>query len=76
MAWKKLANDVGRIPSYPLILAFLMGTGAQIFTVVYTFLISMMFGLVNPYYKYIKLINLLIVTIGSGFMNGYVNARC
>lgn len=76
VSWKRLANDVGRTPSYPLVLAFLMGTGAQVFVIVYTFLISMMFGLVNPLYKYIKLINLVVTIFVSGFVNGYVNARC
>jgi len=76
VTWKRLANDVGRVPAYPLALAFLMGTGSQIGVVVYSFLVSMMFGLLNPYYKYMKLVTLAGCVLGSGFVNGYVNARC
>jgi len=73
--WKKLVGDVGRIPRYPFVLAFFMGTGVQIFTVLYTFLISMSVGLAITWMRWIWFFSLILALFGSSFFNGYVTAR-
>ena len=47
VAWKKLSGDVMRVPAYPLLLSFFIGTGVHIFIITYVFLITMTCGFYN-----------------------------
>jgi transmembrane 9 superfamily protein 2/4 len=73
--WKKLVGDVGRVPRYPFVLAFLMGTGVQIFTILYTFLVSMSIGLAVPSVRWIWIFSIILAFFGASYFNGYVTAR-
>jgi transmembrane 9 superfamily protein 2/4 len=58
-----------------MILCFFMGTGTQIFTVLYVFLFSMCLGLVNQWLRWSWVISLFIIIAMSGWFNGFVTAR-
>ena len=52
-----------------------MGTGVQIFTVLYTFLVSISIGLAFTWLRWIWIFSLLLALFGASFFNGYVTAR-
>ena len=75
VAWKKLKGDVHRNPKYPIILAFLLGTGTQVGVMTYFYLFTMALGLLHPYLKWTWIGSILLITIGAGYLNGYITAR-
>ena len=75
MAWKQLSGDVMRTPKYPIVLAFVLGTGLQVFFILYFFLLAITVGLISVYLRVIWLFAFLLIVSGSSWINGYVTAR-
>lgn len=76
VAWKKLQGDVMRVPKYPMILSFLMGTGVQIFLTVYIYLAMMTIGLINIFLRVAWIFGASMILAGAGYFNGFVTALC
>lgn len=73
--WKKLSGDVMRPPVHPNVMAFFLGTGCQVFLILYLYLFSLTFGLISVYFRVIWLITFAMAVSGSSWINGYVTAR-
>jgi transmembrane 9 superfamily member 2/4 len=67
---------VVRVPAYPMLLSFLMGTGTQVWIIAYTFLTSASAGFFTPYQRYMWIIALFVIIAVAGWFNGYVTGRC
>ena len=65
---------MNRVPRYPVLLSFLLGTGSQIYVIFYVFLFSMVLGMFNWYLRYTWVINFFMVIAGSGWINGFVTS--
>ena len=65
-----------RVPRYPVALAFLLGTGSQIYIIFYMFLASMTIGLINLYFRYTWVATFFVLIGGSGWVNGYITSIC
>lgn len=76
VAWKKLSGDVMRVPKYPMILSFLMGTGVHIFMLTYIFLLSMTVGFFNVFLRATWVFSFFLILGGGGWFNGFVTAFC
>jgi len=74
-AWKKLQGDVFRPPKYPAILACFIGTGVQIFFMVYVTLFALLVGVISPFMRSGCMITLFISYSGSGYLGGMLTAR-
>jgi transmembrane 9 superfamily member 2/4 len=64
-----------RIPRSPTIMAFVLGTGAQILVMLVVFLLSMSFGLIHESIRVAWFASAVIITAGAGWFNGYVTSR-
>jgi len=76
VAWKKLSGDVQRVPKYPMILSFLVGTGVHIFVLVYVFLLSMTIGFFNIFLRATWVFSFFLILAGGGWFNGFCTALC
>lgn len=74
-AWKKLQGDVFRPPKYPAILACVIGTGMQIFAMVYVTLFAILIGAISPFMRTGCMVTLFITYSGSGYVGGMLTAR-
>ena len=74
--WKLVHGDVFRPPqSWPLVLAVLVGTGAQIGAAFSGTMICSILKLVNPIKKGQTLTAILLLYVLSGSVSGYISAR-
>jgi hypothetical protein len=64
-----------RPPVYPNFLAFMLGTGCQVFLILYLYLFSLAFGMVSVYFRVFWLVTIAMAAAGSSWINGFVTAR-
>lgn len=74
--WKLVHGDVFRPPqNQPMLLAIVVGTGAQIGTAFFATMLTAIVGLVNPIKKGQTLTAILVLYVMSGSVSGYIAAR-
>jgi len=74
--WKLIHGDVFRPPTNcPMLLAVLVGTGAQLVVAVLCTLLLGLTNLLNPMQKGQALSNIVILYVFTGSVSGYVSAR-
>ena len=74
--WKLVHGDVFRPPTYrPMLLAVLVGTGAQIGMAIFTTMVIAVLKIVNPIRKGQTLTAIVVLYVFSGCVSGYVSAR-
>lgn len=64
-----------RPPKYPAILAMTIGTGMQIFTMVYVSLFALLIGAISPFLRTGCMITLFVTYTASGYIGGLLTAR-
>ena len=76
LGWLLLHADVFRPPTeYQLVLATLVGTGAQLAVATLTVLVQFMIGSISPARRGLFLLCTLNMYTSSGFVGGYVSSR-
>jgi transmembrane 9 superfamily protein 2/4 len=75
VSWKRISGEVMKIPRWPLLMAFSLGTGAQIIVMLMVFLLSMSLGLIHQSIRVAWFASALIIFAGAGWFNGYVTSR-
>ena len=74
--WKLVHGDVFRPPTYrPMLLAVLVGTGAQIGIAIFSTMVIAVLKMVNPIRKGQTLTAIVVLYVFSGCVSGYVSAR-
>ena len=74
--WKLVHGDVFRPPTYrPMLLAVLVGTGAQIGIAIFSTMVIAVLKIINPIRKGQTLTAIVVLYVFSGCVSGYVSAR-
>ena len=76
VAWKKLSGDVMRVPKYPMIMSFFVGTGMHVFVLTYVFLLSMTVGFFSIFLRLTWVCSFFMIMAGAGWFNGFTTAQC
>jgi transmembrane 9 superfamily protein 2/4 len=64
-----------KIPRWPTLITFILGTGAQVLVSLVVFLLSMSVGMIHESVRVAWFASLLIIFAGAGWFNGYVTSR-
>ena len=75
IAWKRVKGDVFRRPKCSMLFSVLVGTGIQIFAMVYSVLLFALIGLVSPAYRGTIMTCLYLCFILLSNLSGYFAAR-
>lgn len=75
IAWKKVKGDVFRKPKYAMIFSILVGTGVQIFAMIFFLLIFATIGLFSPAHRGGLMSALYFFFILLSNVSGYYTAR-
>ena len=73
--WKLVHGDVFRSPPHPLILALLLGNGAQLFIMAGITLLFALLGFLSPSNRGFLATSVLLLYAVMGFVGGYVSSR-
>jgi len=63
-----------RVPKYPMIMSFFVGTGFHVFVVTYVFLLSMTVGFFSIFLRATWVFSFFMLMAGAGWLNGFVTA--
>ena len=75
VAWRKIANDVFRVPEFAVFLAVLVGIGCQIFMVLFTMLMFSLLFFSNQYLRPYVLVASVFYLALMGYVNGFATGR-
>ena len=75
VAWRKIANDVFRVPEFAVFLAVLVGIGCQIFMVLFTMLMFSLIFFSNQYLRPHVVAASVFYLALMGYVNGFAAAR-
>lgn len=75
LAWKKVKSDVFRRPKCSMLFAILVGTGIQIFAMLFFLILFAMVGINQKDYRSILVFSLYVLFILLSNLSGYFTAR-
>lgn len=75
IAWKKVKGDVFRKPKMAMLFSVLIGTGIQIFAMIFFFLVCAVMGFISPAHRGNIAVFLYILSILLSNLSGYYTAR-
>ncbi|KAG4306059.1 hypothetical protein PORY_000047 [Pneumocystis oryctolagi] len=73
--WKLVHGDVFRIPNNPMLLSILLGSGAQLFLMVFVTIFFAMLGFLSPSNRGSLSTFMIVLYTFFGFISGYVSSR-
>jgi len=73
--WKLVHGDVFRAPAHPMLLCACLGTGIQLFCMMFVTLLFSMFGMLSPANRGSLMTTAIFLYMFSGLFAGYFNAR-
>jgi transmembrane 9 superfamily protein 2/4 len=75
IAWKKVKGDVFRRPKCSMLFSILIGTGVQIFAMVFSLLVFALLGIISPTFRGAIITFLYCFFIILSNLSGYYSAR-
>ena len=75
IAWKKVKGEVFKRPKCSMLLSILIGTGVQIITMLFFFLIFALLGIISPQHRGTIISTLYFFFIVLSNISGYYSAR-